>query len=62
MQLLEKALRSNPASLGAERWDRVADMVGSRTKEECVARFKVGVVIDLWYIYINDVIVTNFRN
>ena len=52
MQLLEKALRSNPASLGAERWDRVADMVGSRTKEECVARFKVGVVIDLWYIYI----------
>ena len=40
-QLLEQALRSHPASEGANRWRNIAEAVGTRTKEECVARFKV---------------------
>lgn len=39
-QLLEKALRAYPSSV-AERWDKIAEMVKTRTKEECIARFKV---------------------
>jgi hypothetical protein len=40
LQLLERALRSHPASEGADRWGNIAKAVGTRTKEECVARFK----------------------
>ncbi len=39
-QLLEQALMRYPANLGAERWNKIAETVASRTKEECVARFK----------------------
>lgn len=39
-KLLEQALRQHPASLGAQRWNNIAEMVGTRSKEECVARFK----------------------
>lgn len=39
-QLLEKALRTYPANT-PERWDKVTAMVGSRSKAECVTRFKV---------------------
>ncbi|CAI8044240.1 DnaJ homolog subfamily C member 2 [Geodia barretti] len=38
-KLLEKALRTYPAST-AERWERISEMVGSRSKTECVARCK----------------------
>lgn len=40
VQLLEKALRSYPSSV-ADRWEKIAEMVKSRTKDECIARFKV---------------------
>ena len=40
VQLLEKALRTYPASTD-ERWERISEMVGSRSKTECVARCKV---------------------
>ena len=29
-----------PASVGAERWDRIADEVPGKTKGECVKRYK----------------------
>ncbi len=40
---LEKALRNNPARPNeppAERWQRIADEVGTRTRRECMLRFK----------------------
>ncbi len=39
-QLLEQGLRKHPASQ-ADRWDQIAELVGTRTKVECVTRFKV---------------------
>ena len=39
-QLLEKALRTYTASV-ADRWEKIAAMVGTRSKTECVARCKV---------------------
>lgn len=39
-QLLEAALRAHP-SLDPERWDKIASAVPSRTRRECLARFKV---------------------
>ena len=40
IQLLEKALRTYPSSV-SDRWDKIAELVKTRTKEECIARFKV---------------------
>ena len=40
LQLLEKALRTYPSSV-ADRWDKIAELVKTRTKEECITRFKV---------------------
>ena len=40
LQLLEAALRTYPAST-TERWVRIAEAVPSRTKAECITRFKV---------------------
>lgn len=37
---LEVALRTFPASAGAERWDRIAEQVPGKTKAECVRRYK----------------------
>ena len=37
---LETALKKFPASVGAERWDRIAEQVVGKTKGECVKRYK----------------------
>ncbi len=46
LQLLEQGLRAHPGSQ-ADRWDRIAELVGTKTKPECVARFKVSSAISL---------------
>lgn len=43
-QLLEGALRAHP-SLDPERWDKIASSVPSRTRRECLARFKVSAAL-----------------
>jgi len=40
VQLLEQALRLHPAS-STDRWIKIAEAVGTRSKEECIARVKV---------------------
>ena len=42
-KLLEQALKTYPANT-AERWERVADCVPSRSKKDCMKRYKVGLV------------------
>ena len=37
---LEAAIKRFPASVGQERWDRIAECVAGKTKAECVRRFK----------------------
>ncbi|KAA6400769.1 MAG: putative dnaJ subfamily C member 2 [Streblomastix strix] len=37
---LEEGLRTYPNSLGKERWTKIAEMVKSKTKKECIERFK----------------------
>ena len=37
---LETALQKVPASVGPDRWDRIAELVPGKTKGECVKRFK----------------------
>ena len=39
-RMLEGALKHFPASVGATRWDRIAERVPGRTRAECVARYK----------------------
>jgi len=39
-QLLEQALKTYPAALGAERWERISECVPSRSKKECMKRYK----------------------
>ena len=39
-KLLEAALQQFPASVGAERWVRIAESVPGKTKGECVKRYK----------------------
>ena len=43
---LEQALKTYPASV-KERWDRIAEAVPTRTKKECMKRYKVGVQCSL---------------
>ena len=38
--MLEEALRKYSTST-PQKWDNIAAMVSSRSKEECIARFKV---------------------
>jgi hypothetical protein len=37
---LQEALRKFPSSLGTERWDRIAESIQTRTKKECILRYK----------------------
>ncbi|KAK2960482.1 putative Chaperone protein DnaJ [Blattamonas nauphoetae] len=37
---LEEGLKQFPGSLGKERWDKIATHVQTKTKKECIARFK----------------------
>ena len=39
-KLLEQALKTYPASLGAERWDKIASCVPDRSKKDCMRRYK----------------------
>ena len=39
-KLLEQALKTYPASLGAERWDKISDSVPNRSKKDCMRRYK----------------------
>lgn len=39
-KLLEQALKTFPAALGKERWDKIAEAMPNRTKKECVMRYK----------------------
>lgn len=42
-QLLEQALKTYPASV-ADRWDQISACIPSRTKKECMKRYKVSVI------------------
>ena len=37
---LETALKHVPASVGPDRWDRIAEQVPGKTRAECVRRYK----------------------
>ena len=39
-KIFEQALRTYPANLGSERWEKVAGCLPDRTKKECIKRFK----------------------
>ena len=39
-KLLEQALKTYPASLGTERWDKIADCLPNRSKKDCMRRYK----------------------
>ncbi|XP_022703001.1 dnaJ homolog subfamily C member 2-like [Varroa jacobsoni] len=39
-KLLEQALKTYPASLGAERWVKIASVLPNRSKKECMKRYK----------------------
>ena len=39
-KLLEQALKTFPASVGAERWDKIAECLPNRSKKDCMRRYK----------------------
>ena len=39
-KLLEQALKTFPASYGAERWDKIAECLPNRSKKDCMRRYK----------------------
>lgn len=45
-RLLEQALKTYPVST-QDRWDRIAECVPSRTKKDCMRRYKVGGIINV---------------
>ncbi|CAF1102645.1 unnamed protein product [Rotaria sp. Silwood1] len=39
-RIFEQALRTYPATLGASRWDQIAECLPTRSKKECLERYK----------------------
>lgn len=39
-KLLEQGLRTFPAAMGKDRWDRIAETIPNRSKKECILRLK----------------------
>ncbi len=39
-KMLEQALKTYPASLGTERWDKIADCLPNRSRKDCMRRYK----------------------
>ncbi len=39
-RVFEQALRTYPATLGTSRWDQIAECLPTRTKKECLERYK----------------------
>ena len=39
-KLLEQALKTFPASYGAERWDKIAECLPNRSKKDCMRRYE----------------------
>ena len=39
-KLLEQALKTFPASVGADRWDKIAECLPNRSKKDCMGRYK----------------------
>jgi len=39
-KLLEQALKTYPASLGAERWEKITACLSNRSKKDCMKRYK----------------------
>lgn len=39
-KLLEQALKTYPAALGAERWELISDCLPDRSKKDCMRRYK----------------------
>jgi len=37
---LEQALKTYPANLGTERWEKIADCLPNRSKKDCMRRYK----------------------
>ena len=37
---LETSLKTFPATLGPERWDKIAEVVPGKLRAECIARYK----------------------
>lgn len=39
-KMLEQALKTYPANLGAERWEKISDCLPNRSKKDCMKRYK----------------------
>jgi DnaJ family protein C protein 2 len=39
-KLLEQALKTYPASVGVERWEKISDCLPNRSKKDCMKRYK----------------------
>lgn len=52
-QLLEQALKTYPNSV-SDRWDKIAATVSTRSKKECMKRYKVKVLFFLFYHSCSD--------
>jgi DnaJ family protein C protein 2 len=39
-KLLEQALKTYPAALGSERWEKISACLPNRSKKDCMKRYK----------------------